>query len=196
MNDKSIKAYPLQWPVGVKRTKQRVDSKFESSAMASHKLLVEEINRMNGTRPVISSNVPVKADGVMRMDREPVDPGVAVYFLRDGKQMVFACDKFDLVRDNVRAIGKTIEALRGIERWGSSDMMERAVSGFAALPASTATRHWSEVLGLERAAGLVVVEMRYKTLARNANLDHGQNAEGVLYELNQARDAARKELSQ
>lgn len=195
---KNIKAFPLQWPVGVKRNKQTVASKFEASAANSWNLLIGEIQRFDGQRVVISTNVPLIKDGDrIMLDREPVDPGVAVYFIREGRQMVFASDKWDVVRDNIRAIAKTIEALRGIERWGSSDMLERAVEGFAALPASTASRHWSEVLALPRAScNLAMVEIRYKELARSANQEHGPNAEAVLYGLNNARDEARKELSQ
>jgi hypothetical protein len=48
---------------------------------------------------------------------------------------VFACDKYDVVRDNFTAIAKTLEALRGIERWGAGELMDRAYSGFAQLPA-------------------------------------------------------------
>jgi hypothetical protein len=48
--------------------------------------------------------------------------------------MCFACDRWDSVADNVQAIRKTIEALRGIERWGTGDMVQRAFAGFVALP--------------------------------------------------------------
>jgi hypothetical protein len=97
-------------------------------------MITREVSRLGGTSLVISSNVPLKADGTMRVDREPVDPGVAVYFVRKEKQVVFACDQYDVIRDNIVAIAKTMEAMRAIERWGASEMMERAFSGFKGLP--------------------------------------------------------------
>jgi hypothetical protein len=48
--------------------------------------------------------------------------------------MCFACDKWDQVHDNIYAVGNTIEALHGIERWGTDDTVEQAFTGFAALP--------------------------------------------------------------
>lgn len=48
--------------------------------------------------------------------------------------MCFACEKWQDVYGNIYAIGKTIEALRGIERWGTGDMVEQAFTGFVALP--------------------------------------------------------------
>ncbi len=50
--------------------------------------------------------------------RKPDDRGVAVYFTHLRRSMCFTCDKWDQVEDNLYAIVKTIETLRGIERWG------------------------------------------------------------------------------
>lgn len=65
----------------------------------------------------------------------PADKGVAIYFTLNSRQMCFACDRWDKVQDNIYAIAMTIEALRGIERWGSGSMVEQAFTGFVALPA-------------------------------------------------------------
>jgi hypothetical protein len=54
------------------------------------------------------------------------DSGAAVYFTRKGRDQCIACDKWDSVRDNLHAIGKTIEALRGIDRWGTGEMVDAA----------------------------------------------------------------------
>src|SRR3546814_1489167 len=89
--------------------------------------------------------------------------------------MTFACDRWDTVRDNVRAIGKTIEAIRGIERWGASDMMERAFSAFEALPApggGVTLSCWS-VLGIEPGSSLAEIERAYRVSAKGAHPDTG-----------------------
>jgi hypothetical protein len=186
-----VESYPLHWPAGRERSKMAVQSKFDTSAQKAHALLMSEIRNMGGTDLIISSNVPLKPDGWMRLDREPVDSGVAVYFTRGKKQMVFACDKYDLVRDNILAIAKTIGALRGIERWGSSDMMERAFSGFKALPAPEVD--WWDVLQVRRDASREIIEMHFKALAKVWHPDFG-GSEAQMAELNRARELALKEV--
>jgi hypothetical protein len=123
------------------------------------------------------------------------DPGVAVYFQRDGKPMVFACDKYFESCDNVYAIAKTIEAMRGIERWGASDMMERAFTGFAALP-QQASSTWRERLGFrsDEAVAVTTVEERFRELAHMHHPDKGGDP-SRFREITEARAAARIELS-
>jgi hypothetical protein len=71
--------------------------------------------------------VQLRQDGLPYANRRaPSDTGAAVYFSYKGRQMCFACDKWQDVYDNIYAISKTIEALRGIERWGAGDMVEQA----------------------------------------------------------------------
>jgi hypothetical protein len=103
----------------------------------------------------------------MHVNREPVDPGVAVYFVRNEKQVVFACDKYDFLRENIHAIAKTLEAMRGIERWGASEMMERAFSGFKGLPetAGKGEDAWI-VLGIAPMSPAHLVTLVHRDLVR------------------------------
>lgn len=180
-------AYPLAWPEGWPRTKTPGRSRFDISFTKARTELGWEIERMGGHYPVLSSNLPLRIDGQPRsMDREPDDPGVAVYFERAGKQMVFACDRWDRTRDNIRAIGKTIEALRGIERWGASDMMERALRAFMALPPPFA---WWEVLGLPRNAPVRDIEAAHRRMAKLWHPDRVNGSAARMAEVNAARDA-------
>jgi hypothetical protein len=48
--------------------------------------------------------------------------------------LVIACDAFETVANNLAAIVGTIQAIRKIERCGTSALLERAFKGFAALP--------------------------------------------------------------
>lgn len=129
-----VEAYPLYWPEGWKRTKHPESSRFKTGFQQARIELQDEIGRMGGSKLIISTNVPLRNDGMPRASApEPSDSGVAVYFQRNTKSMVFACDRFRYTRDNIYAVAKTINAMRGIERWGASDMMERAFSGFKAL---------------------------------------------------------------
>lgn len=86
--------------------------------------LVWEIERLGGRATIISSNIPLRQDGLPYASaKEPDEPGVAVYFSYRDAPRCFACDQWDRVRDNLQATRKTIEALRGIARWGSGDMI-------------------------------------------------------------------------
>lgn len=140
--------YPLTWPEGWPRTPayRRQRSSFKVTPGVAMADLLEELRRLGARDVILSSNLMLRADG-LPYARQPKhdDEGIAVYFRRKGVDMVLACDKYLRREENMRAISKTIEAIRGIERWGSSDMMERAFTGFVALPAPAATG-WRDVL--------------------------------------------------
>lgn len=187
-------AFPLHWPEGWPRTKSPARSRFDVSLANARDELFAEIARMGGSYPVLSTNLELRLDGLPRASqRDPSDAGVAVYFMRKGKQMVFACDRWDRTKDNMRAIQKTIEAMRGIERWGASDMLERAFSAFEALPApgAAAKRSWREVLGFPPAAqpDREGIEIAYREKAKRAHPDAGGSTDAFT-ELQQARTEA------
>jgi hypothetical protein len=183
-----VQAYPLAWPEGWPRSKEIQTSKFKATTDKARKKLLEEISRMGGEMPVISSNVPLRSDGHLRADREPVDAAVAVYFQRNKKSMVFACDRYDYVRDNLHALALTIEALRGIERWGASEMMERAFSGFKQLNAENEGMSWWRMLQVEAGATAAEIDAAYKKLAKFAHPDMPGGSEAAMGALNVARD--------
>lgn len=198
--------YPLQWPVGWKRTQIPGPSQFKTGMDKATRGLLAEISRLGGRLPVISSNAMYRQDG-MPYARQPTieDTGVAVYFERKGRPVVFACDSYWTVHENIHAIAKTIEALRAIERYGASDMMERAFTGFTALPAPIVAgmkRHWREVLLFDAHGDVTAADVQ--TMYRHqAGLHHPDKhppearaaKTALMAEINQARDEALKELS-
>jgi hypothetical protein len=141
-----INAYPLCWPSGWGRTKISQNSRFKRIQSVSHNRCehtvfegVNEVNaelkRLGAKNIIISSNMPVRNDGTPYSNaRNPDDSGVAVYFALNGSQQCIPCDKWKSAADNLWAVAKTIEALRGIERWGAKDMVTAAFKGFTALP--------------------------------------------------------------
>lgn len=131
-----IEGYPLQYPVGKERTLRPERARFGQHSISQAVIQVRnQVYAMKGTNLVISSNLMMRADGLpYSAQRQPVDSGVAVYFELKGKQQCFACDRWDRVEHNLWAIYKSIEALRGLERWGSKEMVESAFKGFQALP--------------------------------------------------------------
>jgi hypothetical protein len=190
MTAKGVQAYPLAWPEGWPRTTNPGNSKFKTSTDKARKELLAEVAMMGGEAPVISSNVPLRADGAMRADREPVDAGAAVYFQRDGKGMVFACDNYDLVKDNLRALALTIGAMRGIERWGATEMMERAFSGFKQLNAENEGESWWKTLQVGPDATVPEIETAFRKLAKFAHPDAEGGSDVAMAALNVARDQA------
>jgi hypothetical protein len=151
-----------------------------------------EIRMLGGGLPVLSTNIPLRRDGLPYANhRQPDDKGVAVYFTYKGRQMCFACDKWDKVEDNIQAVRKTIEALRGIARWGTGDMMERAFTGFQALPSPEMAnkRQWWQVLGVDRAASAEAIKEAYRSKAKACHPDAGGD-EAMMAELNAAYSEA------
>lgn len=208
-----VQAYPLQWPAGRTRTKERSRAAFhvrktrhgETSSWTEREdipvgrardAVLAELERLGAKGPVISSNVRVRLDGLMSAGARPdgKDPGVAVYFRHRNTRLAFACDRWDRVADNLWSIAKTIEAIRGIERWGTGEMVAAALRGFRALPPPV--RPWRMVFGYgsETKPLLSDVEKRYKEQASTEHPDRGGDS-GRMAEFNAARDDARAELT-
>ena len=194
-----IEAYPLQWPLGYKRTpsQKRIKSRFQQSANMAQMFLRSEVARLGAANLVVSSNAPVKKDGTLYsdwMNKKIDDPGVAIYFIYRKKEMSMCCDQYATVWENVYALAKGIEALRGIERWGISEFMERSFTGFAALPEyadSVSISIWN-VLGLfERPDDKKDVEKAYREMAKTAHPDAGGSTEGFQI----LRNAYKQDLS-
>jgi hypothetical protein len=177
--DRPEDRYPLTWPTGWPRTPswKRSASPFKNCTTdKAYRELLDELGRLGARRILVSSNLRLRQDGAP-YSQQPRndDEGVAVYFIRKGKEMVLACDKFHKREDNMRAITKTIDAIRGIERWGSSDMMERAFTGFTALGHDSGRRWW-DVLGVASDASAAEVESAYKRRRSVTHPDKGGDA--------------------
>ena len=129
-------AYPLQWPIGWKRSKRPEWARFgEHTVAKAIGYLMDELRLLGASRVVISSNLKLKLDGLpYSSQRQPEDAGVAVYFMLNGNEQCIPCDQWKRVEHNMWAIYKTVRALRGIERWGAKDMVTAAFRGFKALP--------------------------------------------------------------
>ena len=200
--------YPLTWPGGWTRTRpsQREVARFSRArseetpfgARTYHDVvriseavqrLSTEVNRLPGVgHVVLSTNVSVRLDGLPYANqREPDDPGAALYFALEGQPRCLACDRWTRVADNIVAIAKHLDALRGIDRWGVGTM-EQAFAGYLALPA--AAEEWWLILGVDPDASAAEIDAAYKRLARETHPDTG-GSDAAMATLNQARAAAR-----
>lgn len=196
-----IEAYPLYWPEGrPRRDKWRRESaRFETSFARARDEIVRQVELLVGrytkANLIVSTNIALRRDGLpLANQRQPDDVGVAVYFDYKQKQVCFACDRWNKIEHNMQAIAKTIDALRGIDRWGTGDMIEAAFKGFTALPAPGASKSWRDVLGVEPGWDLDRVRVTYRGLAAVNHPDRGGNHERMA-EINAAWEQAQKELS-
>lgn len=211
--------FPLAWPMHWKRTspadrrranfKRSItieDTKWEAGKQlrfarkgseavnipTALERIEAELNRLGATDEILSSNLPVGIRGVPLGNRvDPSDPGVAVYFKLNNKPLVFACDKWDRVADNITAIANHIDALRRIDRYGVG-RVEQAFEGYKALPQST--DDWRQVLGVGDFATIEQVDQAFLQKAKDHHPDVGGTHEEMA-KLTAARDLARRTLS-
>jgi hypothetical protein len=195
----SASAFPLQWPLGWKRTQFPDSSRFApGSVYAESEEVIHQLSMLGATNVVISSNMQYKPDGTPYARQQRIaDTGVAVYFKLNGNDQCIPCDKWVTLEDNLRAIWKTIEALRGIERWGAKEMVDAAFRGFKALPETIimgehTARAWWEVLQVSQSADMDVVEAAYKRLLHKAHPDKG----GSEWQFNELQDAFKQAKEQ
>lgn len=190
-------AYPLSWPQGWPRTRSPERSRFDVTLAVARDGLLHELYLLGARDIVISSNVVLRQDGFLNANRgEPDDPAVAVYFTLNGEQRSMPVDKWDRVKDNMRAIQKSIEAMRGLSRWGAESMVNAAFAGFAALPAGggDSQNAWWTVLDVEPSVSLDDLNRRYRELVRQHHPDRGGNEDMFMLVQNayqQAKGVAR-----
>lgn len=216
MND-GITRYPLCWPAGRPRTPgyKRERSKFHkqtrrpSAHLEGHTVierervdlgaardeLLAELARLGARDVILSTDLRLRGDGLpYASQRQPDDPGAAVYFRHKGREFAFACDRWTRIEDNIVSIAKTIEALRGIERWGTGEMVEAAFTGFTALPAAqVAIRRWWEVLGVAAHFSTEEVQAAYRRLVMEHHPDRNGGDDRAMKEINHAYEQFKRE---
>jgi hypothetical protein len=170
---------PLRWPDGWPRTdaSRRSDgAQFKEGS----RLYGERIKRVSldtARKKLFDELARLGArDAVLTMSSgDQKEPGVALYFTINGRQMAMACDRFDNRAPNTRSLGLAIEAMRQLERHGGGAMVERAFAGFAALPPPPTC--W-QVLGLAPGASEAAIRAAFKDKASQSgaggNVDMGQ----------------------
>jgi len=192
-------AFPLCWPAEWPRTDgyTRRAGTFKNCTLArARDRLFTELTRIRASDVILSTNIPLKLDGEPRGDwRQPGDSGVAVYFTYRKRSLAMARDAYLRVEHNLNSLAMAIEFLRGLERHGGATMMDRAFTGFAALP-DPANRTWRSILGWVEGtqATAQMIKERYGALAFERHPDHGGSNE-LMAELNRARDEGLKEIA-
>lgn len=200
--NENIQAYPLQWPAGWRRAKERTHAKFSKSkrdlrVVEAAQRVMKQLGFMGlgDWQIVISTNVRPRLDGILRSEEsKPSDPGVAVYW-QHGKQNENRCmavDRYERVADNLAAIAATLEAMRAIERHGGAAILDRAFVGFKALPEP---EQWWQVLGLN--SPYVTAQQIQDAYLGKARANHPDIPGGdptAMARINAARDRGLTEL--
>lgn len=202
---------PLEWPRGRARSSRHQPSKFKVKTIGhARSELLRELRLFGARYVVITCNRELTARGIMQSkgSTEP-DPGVAIYLDHDGSQLCITCDRWDSIADNLHACALTVEAWRGIRRWGASETLQRILDSFRALPpapegeamerAGQVAVDWRKILGLHSVplAQLTPGDIKatHRALIRAIHTDRGPDGDPERAALiNQARDAALADL--
>lgn len=173
-----MESYPLQWPIGWKRTEKPIQSRFRRSRrpltiFESTVELLSELKLFMGLRNItaedviISTNLKYKRNGLPYSNQsEPKDAGVAVYFKYNGEDVVIPNDNYDKIADNIYAIARTIFAMRMIERDGGSEILSKAFTGFKQLPESGSGESWWSILSVNENASIEEIRESFRRLAQ------------------------------
>lgn len=172
----TVTACPLYWPQGWKRTARRQRARFgDTNSFRETQQILAELQRMRvrGRDVIVSTNTRLRQDGIPYAHQSaPADPGAAVWFTLSGEERVLACDRWDRVEHNLRAIALHIAAMRGQDRWGVGTL-DQAFAGFVALPEQAGGEPWFEVLRVSPTATREEIERAYKIRALDCHPDRG-----------------------
>lgn len=205
MSQPTPKPYPLHWPENQPRTPRHEREWGQFTGLTHSKAigsLLDEVRRLGVKEGdfVLSTDMPVRLDGLPYANRSWSDSGAALWFKRKGKLLCIAVDKFDKPEKNIRAIAMLIEGRRREERYGTDYAVEASWEVFEhkALPQTAGdavgSRPWRDVLGLGESASIEIAEAAYRALIRTTHPDVGGDAAKTA-ELNEAIRQAREELA-
>lgn len=190
-----VSAFPLHWPVGWRRMHhsdrrsarfwRRAQGVSISEAVKRVRYELQRIGARDGA--IISTDLELRKDGLpFSGQREPADPGVAVYWQVGNETRCMAIDYYDRIADNIATVAATLEAMRAIERHGGAAILERAFTGFNLLPAHEQRRWWWEVFGVDQNASHDEVKAAWLKLRSKAHPDKEGGSEAAFIEVEQA----------
>jgi hypothetical protein len=119
------------------------------------------------------------------------DPGIVVYFQKDGKDMAAACDRWDNLRDNAQDLYHYLHETRMQEQRGTVTAESeyeklRLPSGDGDATASDPPPH--VVLGVDRDASEEKVQQAFRERAKETHADTGGDT-GAFKRVKRAREA-------
>lgn len=201
--------YELCWPPGYPRTdyEDREEGRWRYQKGPSGRKrfltivegrdsLLESLRRFGAQHVTISTDADRNRDGsISGQQRRSTDPGVAVYFKLNGREMVIAQDQFLEIECNMRSLALCFEGMIQMRNHGGGPIFNRIEKAFTALPGPMTTpRDWPEILKLPRSATRAEIKSRKRELSRVLHPDAGGDAE-AFKEMTAAADQALREVS-
>ena len=172
---------PLQWLPQQPRTKRPTRARFGKHSLSTAGIYIEnELRLLKAKNCIISTNLRVKIEGGFYANQIVEDAGVAIYFKLKDKDKAMACDLWDKPEHNLWALFLSINAIRGLERWGGSDFLDGLFTGFTALPSPEDSiinnvQYFSDVNNLEH------LNLKFKKLAKELHPD-SENGNAELFQ--------------
>jgi hypothetical protein len=183
-----------QWPA--ERTRYRQDAKFRSTYPQTLDLLETELSHLHARAGSVVIQVDnlslddIRNDGWPKGSWNPRggNQGVVVSFESGKGAMSFPCDKFRDWQDNLRAIAKSLEALRMVDRYGVTRGNEQyrgwtqIGNGNGKMDRASALKFMASLHSspVENLARLSVEELR--SICRTAKIENHPDREGGSHE--------------
>ena len=191
---------PLHWPLGVPRTAAK-DRKF----LGDHWDDRVCFERVTGTlfrraqaggaeNVILSTNQPLRYGLPIEPAGRLDDPGAALYFQHDGKELVFAYDRYLDLIDNIYLISSEMKKLSYRWREGDSQFVDCSYQVVDALQVDV--EWWKAVLELdaEKTVDLEMCVSAYRRLSKRFHPDQPGGSHSEMQRLNAAMDEARELL--
>lgn len=183
--------YPLAWPDHIPRASRRERGAFKTTLPSAIGNVKESLRLFGNDSGKKLEHVVVSSHCTLGVDR-PADPGVAVWFVWDGRQVCIPVDRYETPAANLQAIHHVLEARRVELRHGTLALVRASMQGFLALPAPGASRPWHVVLGVSPEATRAEIEAAHRRLIAEHHPDRGGSPERAA-EINAARDQGVRE---
>lgn len=164
---------------------------FDSTWPKTLTLLEREVVALAGKDLVIGVDIAeqdLRLDGTLRAKARAASPAVEVAFTSKHGPMLYRCDRYRSRyynqgpdwQQNVRAIAKTLEALRAVDRYGAADSGEqyrgyRQIAATASVSAKSARERLAEIAGDD--PNVVASDVLISHARRTAHPDRGGSAE-------------------
>lgn len=188
----------IDWPEQFERTppsRRTRNRKFQAALGSTTKSLAGELDRMDVDdyrASTGSGGSYTKSNGMPKHNANPDDPGFVLRWSKDGEQFAVACDAYQRLKNNARAVylwlhETRMRSKRPVVTGESEFAAARLPSGDESDATVLGQQPAHEVLGVQPDAPAGVVKAAYRELVKDAHPDQGgSNAE--FQRLKAARD--------